>query len=333
MVYEATKDTWAGHAMKPVQTAITIRTYEPQDAEAVWALHREGMLETTPEYKHIDAKYEDDLRNIENEYLSPGSNFWVVEAGETLVGMAAIQRLDEQTGRLRRMRVTAPWRRKTIARRLLTTAESFCRAQGYQRIILDTTEQQTAAHRLYERAGFKRTHERTLGPFRVFDYEKALVRSEPVAIRPYETRHSDRVWELHEEGLRDTSTLIGDYRRELHADLAAIEQWYMDAGGHFWVAEVEGTPVGMVGVESAGPATARLRQMRVTRAWRRKGIGQTLLETAERFCRQRGYRRLVLETNALQTAAHHLYERAGFVRTRERTVGAFRVFDYEKVLQ
>jgi RimJ/RimL family protein N-acetyltransferase len=42
------------------------------------------------------------------------------------------------------------------------------------RLILDTTEQQTAAHRLYEKNGFVRTGERSLGPFRVFDYVKEL---------------------------------------------------------------------------------------------------------------------------------------------------------------
>jgi hypothetical protein len=41
-------------------------------------------------------------------------------------------------------------------------------------MILDTTEQQTDAHRVYERNGFKRTGERTLGPFRVFDHEMPL---------------------------------------------------------------------------------------------------------------------------------------------------------------
>jgi len=151
-----------------------IRRYEPRDNDAVWALHREGVLETTPEYMDIDPTYEDDLRNIESEYLSEGSCFWVVEVEGGLAGMTAVQRIDAQTGRLWRMRVTAAWRRKGIADRLLTTAEDFCREQGYRSIILDTTEQQTAAHRLYERADFIRTGERTLGPFRVFDYVKDL---------------------------------------------------------------------------------------------------------------------------------------------------------------
>ncbi len=156
-----------------MEDAVTIRTYQPGDYEQVWALHREGVMETTPQYLDLDPKYEDDLRNIETGYLTLGSNLWVAEA-DGLMGMIGIQRVDAGTGRLRRTRVTAAHRRRGIAQRLLQTAERFCRDQGYRRLILDTTEQQTAAHHLYERAGFIRTGERPLGPFRVFDYEKEL---------------------------------------------------------------------------------------------------------------------------------------------------------------
>jgi GNAT superfamily N-acetyltransferase len=138
-------------------------------------MHLEGVRDSRAQYPDVDnSDYEDDLRNIERDYLRPGSNFWVAEADGDLVGMVAAQRIDDRTGRLRRMRVTGEWRRKGLATSLLRTVEEFCRDQGYSRLILDTTEQQTAAHRLYEGAGFTRTGERTLGPFRIFDYEKEL---------------------------------------------------------------------------------------------------------------------------------------------------------------
>ena len=56
----------------------------------------------------------------------------------------------------------------------LKSVFDFCRESGYRRVVLDTTEQQTAAHVLYERAGCVRVGERSLGPFRVFDYVKEL---------------------------------------------------------------------------------------------------------------------------------------------------------------
>jgi GNAT superfamily N-acetyltransferase len=151
-----------------------MRSYEARDNEQVWALHWEGVLGTTREYPEIDPKYDDDLVHLTEEYLGEGSNFWVVEGPDGLVGMAAVRRIDERTGRLRRMRVTEAWRRRGVAMALLAEAIAFCRACGYTRLILDTTEHQTAAQRMYERAGFTKTGERTLGPFLVHDYALEL---------------------------------------------------------------------------------------------------------------------------------------------------------------
>lgn len=153
---------------------LAIRRYEPDDYDAVWELHREGVVKITPDVSQAMPGYDDDLKDIPSVYLGDGCNFWVIEGPDRLVGMAAIMRIDAETGRLRRMRVTEAWRRKGVAQALLDTAMQFCRDAGYRRLILDTTEQQTAAHALYERAGFVRTGERRLGPFRVFDYVKDL---------------------------------------------------------------------------------------------------------------------------------------------------------------
>jgi len=154
---------------------VTIRTYEARDAEVVWALHLEGVRDGRADHPELDyAGHEEDLRDIESAYLSPGSNFWVAEVDGLLVGMAAIQRIDAETGRLRRMRVTDAWRRRGVAAGLLKTAEEFCRGRGYKRVILDTTKQQQAAQQLYERAAYVRTGDRMLGPFTLYDYEKVL---------------------------------------------------------------------------------------------------------------------------------------------------------------
>lgn len=158
----------------PKRTRLVIRSYEPRDEESVWALHREGLAQTTPQYPEVLADYESDLQDLERHYLGEGSHFWIAEIDGVAVGSTGIERINAETGRLRRMRVTTSERRRGIAEALLETAERFCRKQGYRRLILDTTEQQTAAHVLYEKHGFVRTGERTLGPFRVFDYVKEL---------------------------------------------------------------------------------------------------------------------------------------------------------------
>jgi len=149
---------------------LRIRRYEAADHDQVWALHREGVLNTTPDYPAVDPKYEEDLTRLDEVYLGEGCNFWVVEAPDGLVGMAAISRVDAATGRLRRMRVTEAWRRRGVAKALLDEGIAFCRACGDERLILDTTEHQTAAQRMYESAGFAKLGQRSLGPFIIYDY-------------------------------------------------------------------------------------------------------------------------------------------------------------------
>lgn len=160
--------------MSKLPPGLKLRRYKARDHDDVWRLHLEGVNRTTPEYRTAVTHYEDDLRAIEATYLGEGANFWIVEAAEGPVGMAAVQRIDASTGRLRRMRVTLAWQRKGIAQALLDAATEFCQEQGYTRLILDTTEHQTAAQRLYERNGFTFTGRRAMGPFEVLDYLKEL---------------------------------------------------------------------------------------------------------------------------------------------------------------
>lgn len=149
---------------------LRLRRYEAADNDQVWSLHWEGVLNTTRDYPKVDPKYDADLTRLEEVYLGDGCNFWVVETDDGLVGMAAISRADAATGRLRRMRVTKDWRRRGVAKALLEKAIAFCRDCGYNRLILDTTEHQTAAQRLYEEAGFVKLGQRSLGPFVIYDY-------------------------------------------------------------------------------------------------------------------------------------------------------------------
>jgi ribosomal protein S18 acetylase RimI-like enzyme len=157
-----------------LRKSVVIRTYRADDYDQVWALHQEGVRDTRSMYPDVDPAYEEDLRNIECVYLAPGSHFWVAEAGAQLIGMVAIEQIDAETGRLRRMRVTGDWRRRGIATDLLSTTEEFCRKAGYKRIVLDTTKDQVAAHALYEKHGFVRTGSRLIGVVPVYDYEKEL---------------------------------------------------------------------------------------------------------------------------------------------------------------
>ena len=125
--------------------------------------------------------------------------------------------------------------------------------------------------------------------------------------------------------------------RAIREELGRIEDYYGDT---FWVAEDDGV-IGMVGIERHAQDTAEVRRMAVARAHRRKGIGRALLAAAEAFCRKAGYRKLLLSTSELQSAARRLYESAGYRLVREerdapashKSAGAgLTRYHYEKML-
>ena len=67
--------------------------------------------------------------------------------------------------------------------------------------------------------------------------------------------------------------------------------------------------------ELAGPGDAELRMLGVDPAARRRGVGEALLRATLAEARAAGCQRLLLSTLPTMTAAHRLYERAGFRRT------------------
>lgn len=124
-------------------------------------------------------------------------------------------------------------------------------------------------------------------------------------------------------------------------ELGRVEEYYFRRDGQsFWVVD-DPRVVGMVGVERRSAECAELRRMAVEKNHRRKGIGRQLLGIAEAFCRDAGYRKLILSTSELQAAARQLYESSGYRLVREeraapashKSVGAgLTRYHYEKEL-
>jgi ribosomal protein S18 acetylase RimI-like enzyme len=95
---------------------------------------------------------------------------------------------------------------------------------------------------------------------------------------------------------------------------------YYDA---VFVAEDGSTVVGSVALRLVEPGVAELKRMYVLPDRRRQGLGRALLARGLEWARDRGVRRIRLDTAEQMTAAQRLYESAGFVRTGRRTeVGA-----------
>ena len=98
-----------------------------------------------------------DLQDIPNFYQRGDSNFWVALDEQEVVGTVALLDIGHDQVALRKMFVAAAYRgaEHGVARRLLETLLAWCRARGVREIYLGTTAKFLAAHRFYEKSGFR----------------------------------------------------------------------------------------------------------------------------------------------------------------------------------
>jgi len=139
-----------------------------------------------------------------------------------------------------------------------------------------------------------------------------------LSIRPFRPGDHPRVrdifidWNRHitQPGMED---LFASYiQMALDEEIDHISEYYGRPGFGFWVAEIDGTVAGMVGLERLEDGEAEVRRMYVAAEFRRRGLGRRLLAHVEDRARDLGYARMVLSTSALQPQAKALYEVSGY---------------------
>jgi ribosomal protein S18 acetylase RimI-like enzyme len=141
----------------------------------------------------------------------------------------------------------------------------------------------------------------------------------PATIRSFRPEDQGACQSLYVDGL--LSGRIAD--NDTGYDIDHIDQVYMKSpGSNFWVAEsAPGEIVGTIGVQHLDDGVGEIRRLRVRTDFRRRGIGTSLLETALRFCQERGYLKVTLDTFVERAPAISLFERFRFRLSRTRNVG------------
>jgi N-acetylglutamate synthase-like GNAT family acetyltransferase len=98
-----------------------------------------------------------DLADIPGVYQRGAGQFWVALARGQVVGTIGLLDLGNGTGALRKMFVSAPYRGAPHAagQRLLDTLLAWARERRLRQVLLGTTARFLAAHRFYEKNGFR----------------------------------------------------------------------------------------------------------------------------------------------------------------------------------
>ncbi len=123
----------------------------------------------------ITAEDQPDLNDIENYYQKNAGNFWVALDDNKVVGTIALVNIDNQQGALRKMFVKNGYRGKPllIGQQLIDTLLEFAQQNNLSEIFLGTVPNYHAAHRFYEKNGFKRICEPDLPKnFQIMEVDK-----------------------------------------------------------------------------------------------------------------------------------------------------------------
>jgi len=151
---------------------LKVRPYQPSDAKEVWTLHNLALQAAGAHAG--EGPWDDDLKNIEAAYLKAQGAFLVALIDGKIVGMGAFRPIDSCTVEIKRMRVHPAYQRQGIGTAILQQVEARARRRGYRKFTLDTTVQQNAAQKFYEKCGYHRRGRGERGGFECILYDKEI---------------------------------------------------------------------------------------------------------------------------------------------------------------
>lgn len=132
-----------------------VRTVEAKDVPAVVELVRTTLAEFGITFG-VGAKTDDQLLHLPGSYESEAGRFFVAFDGDVLLGTAGVIPVEPNVYELRKMYLRPEARGRGVGQQLFDACLSFVKAKGARQLVLDTTEQMTAAIRFYEKNGFVR---------------------------------------------------------------------------------------------------------------------------------------------------------------------------------
>lgn len=147
-----------------------------------------------------------------------------------------------------------------------------------------------------------------------------------VKVRTFRPEDQCAVSHLYDHGL-----LAGQIApNDTGADVDNVQAAYLsEEGNHFWVAELDGKVIGMIGVAKEDNHLAEVRRLRVDKEHQHEPIATLLLDTALAHCKKHGFLKIVLDTRLnTQSDAIKFLDRAGFQHTRTKNTQGKEVLEF-----
>lgn len=103
----------------------------------------------------LSLREQPDLLDIRRAYQEPGGEFWLALSGGRAIGTIGLRMEPQHCAILKKFFVDAAHRSQGAGGALYREFLAFARAARVEHILLDTPSAAHAAHRFYERAGFR----------------------------------------------------------------------------------------------------------------------------------------------------------------------------------
>jgi len=141
----------------------TVRVANKSDVPAIVALVTATLAEFGIVFG-VGSPTDEQLTRLPESYEDEGGRFFIAELDGVLLGTAGIIPKDAARYELRKMYLDPRSRRQSVGQALLDECIKFASERGALFVVLDTTEQMTAAIGFYEKNGFVRDDAQITAP-------------------------------------------------------------------------------------------------------------------------------------------------------------------------
>lgn len=124
----------------------------PSEQDDVVSIFREYV--GSPTVRLDFQEYETEFAGLPGKYAAPEGRLLLARESGSVLGCAALRRVDESTCEMKRVYVRPAARGRNLGRQLVEAILSEAKLAGYSRICLDVLPEFTMAQELYESLGF-----------------------------------------------------------------------------------------------------------------------------------------------------------------------------------